>query len=208
MTFIKKREKAVYRVAKKLAKKGVVRASTFTENGLSSNDIRTLQERGEIQKIKRGFYRFKESPIESRNSSLAEASIIVPKGVICLLSSLAFHEIGTQLPGKIWMAISRNSHVPKGDVSPVKILRFSEKSFETGVEYHDVSGIKVRVYSVEKTIADCFKYRNDLGLDVALEALNDAHSENLITMDDLVACSKVNRVYSVMKPYLEGLMYG
>lgn len=208
MTFIKNRKKAVYKIARKLAKKGIVRASAFTEKGLSSHDIGMLQEKGEIQKVKRGVYRFKESPIDSHNSSLVEASIIVPKGVICLLSALSFHEVGTQLPGKVWIAISRSSHVPKGDLSPIKILRFSEKSFATGVEYHNVSGIKVPVYSIAKTIADCFKYRNDLGLDVALEALNYAHSRNLVTIDELVACSKANRVHNIMKPYLEGLMYG
>jgi predicted transcriptional regulator of viral defense system len=121
------------------------------------------------------------------------------------LSALRFHELTTQAPFEVWLAIDEKARLPKVDYPPIRIVRFSGKSLEFGIQEHRIEGVAVRVYSPAKTIADCFKYRNKIGLDVALEALRDCWQERRATTDELWAAAKVCRVANVMRPYMESL---
>jgi predicted transcriptional regulator of viral defense system len=129
----------------------------------------------------------------------------LPKGVVCLLSALRFHNLTTQAPFEIWMAIDRKARLPKVEGVPLRLVRFSGEALTEGVEHHMIEGVEVRVYSPAKTIVDCFKYRNKIGLDVALEALRECRRERRCTMDDLWRFARICRVANVMRPYMEAL---
>jgi predicted transcriptional regulator of viral defense system len=129
----------------------------------------------------------------------------VPKGVVCLLSALRYHELTTQAPFEIWLAIENKAAKPKIDYPPLRIIRFSGAALTDGIEKYVVDGVTIRVTSVEKTVADCFKYRNKIGLDVALEALREAWQAKRITSEGIWHYAKVCRVANVMRPYLESL---
>ena len=129
----------------------------------------------------------------------------MPAGVACLLTALQFHDIGTQLPSRVWLAVERKAWKPRITDLPVRIVRFSAEAFTEGVERHKLEGVTVRVYSAPKTIADCFKYRNKIGLDVAVEALRDCLSQHKCTYDDLWRFAKICRVANVMRPYMEAI---
>jgi predicted transcriptional regulator of viral defense system len=136
---------------------------------------------------------------------LAEVACRVPKGIICLLSALRFHTLTTQAPFEVWLAIENKAVAPKLNYPPLRIVRFSGTAFTDGVETHVVDGVTIRVTSVAKTVADCFKYRNKIGLDVALEALREAWHEKRMSSDEIWHYAKVCRVANVMRPYLESL---
>jgi predicted transcriptional regulator of viral defense system len=142
----------------------------------------------------------------TEHHSLAEASKRVPHGVVCLLSALSYHEIGTQNPYQGWMAIGRTARMPKTDGVAVRVFRFSGPALEYGVEEHEIEGVIVRVYNPAKTVADCFKYRNKIGLDVALEALRDCWRHRKATMGQIREAAEVCRVATVMRPYMESLV--
>lgn len=127
----------------------------------------------------------------------------MPHGVICLLSALSFHEIGTQVPAEVWMAIDRRARRPVVQYPPMRFVRFSGAALSEGVETHSLEGQAVRVYSAAKTVADAFKYRNKIGLDVALEALRDGWAARRFTMDEVEHYARICRVERVMRPYLE-----
>jgi predicted transcriptional regulator of viral defense system len=130
----------------------------------------------------------------------------VPDGVVCLISALSFHEIGTQLPPHIWLAVDRRARSPKMRYPALRVVKFSEKAFTAGIEIHDIEGQPVKIYGVAKTLADLFKYRNKIGLDVALEALREAWRERRFIMDEIDRYARICRVERVMKPYLEALV--
>jgi len=139
----------------------------------------------------------------TENHSLAEACRRVPHGVICLLSALRFHDLTTQSPFQVWMAIDYKARQPRMDGLQLRVVRFSGKALTSGVEEHMIEGVEVKVYCPAKTVADCFKYRNKIGLDVAIEALRDCKQQRLCTNDDLWQYAKVCRMTKVMRPYLE-----
>jgi predicted transcriptional regulator of viral defense system len=141
----------------------------------------------------------------SENRTLAEVAKRVPGGVVCLLSALQFHGLTTQLPPQVWLALEVKARHPHEPELPIRIVRFSGQAFTTGIDTHDVEGVTVKVYNPAKTVADCFKYRNKIGLDVALEALRDCRRQGLCTFDDLWEYAKVCRQAKVMRPYLEAL---
>jgi predicted transcriptional regulator of viral defense system len=163
-----------------------------------------LVESGEIERVARGVYRLPEHPL-TENYGLAMASAVVTHGVICLLSALQFHGIGTQLPSEVWIAIDRRARRPALKYPPLRIVRYSGAALTEGVESHRIEGRTVRVYNVAKTVADCFKYRNKIGLDVALEALREARRAKQASADALWRYAKINRVANVMRPYLEAV---
>jgi len=163
-----------------------------------------LVESGEIERVARGVYRLPEHPL-TENYGLAMASAVVTHGVICLLSALQFHGIGTQLPSEVWIAIDRRARRPALKYPPLRIVRYSGAALTEGVESHRIEGQTVRVYNVAKTVADCFKYRNKIGLDVALEALREARRAKQASADALWRYAKINRVANVMRPYLEAV---
>ena len=176
----------------------------LTEVGIHRQVLTRLVSEGQIERIARGVYRLAEQPITEKHA-LAVAAAAVPQGVICLLSALQYHGIGTQLPSEVWVAIDRRAWGPKLDYPPLRIVRFTGGALTQGIERHTIEGRTVRVYGVAKTLADCFKYRNKIGLDVALEALREAWRRRRFTMDDLDRHAAVCRVQRVMRPYLEAL---
>jgi predicted transcriptional regulator of viral defense system len=159
---------------------------------------------GQLQRLGRGLYGLPSRPT-SEHATLAEVARRVPKGVICLLSALRFHNLTTQAPHEVWLAIGNKAAAPRLDYPPLRILRFSVVTLTEGVEEHMVDGVPIRVTGVAKTVADCFKYRNKIGLDVALEALRASWREKRMTSDELWRYAKLCRVANVMRPYLESL---
>ena len=153
----------------------------------------------------RGLYRAKEAPI-STNETLLEVAKRVPLGVLCLSSALRFHELTTENPFEVWLAIERGAWSPKLDYPPVRVVHFSEAAFKFGIETHSVEGGTLRVYSPAKTVADCFKFRSKIGVETAIQALRSAYREKKATMDELWRAAKVCRVVNVMRPYMESLI--
>jgi len=191
-------------VLEELGKLGVLRAKDIEACGVSREYLRRLVARGLIERVGRGLYSLPGGEV-SANRSLAEASKRVPKGVVCLLSALRFHGMTTQSPFEVWMAIDVKARRPKGDGVALRIVRFSGNALSMGIQTHPVEGVQIRVYSPAKTVADCFKYRNKIGLDVALEALREGWRERRFSMDELWRLAKICRVANVMRPYLESL---
>jgi len=181
-----------------------VTARDLAAAGIHRQVLTRLVAAGEVERIARGIYRFSEHPI-TEHHGLAVASAAVPQAVICLLSALQFHGIGTQLPGEIWIAIDRRARRPALKYPPLRVVRYSGAALTEGVESHRLEGRAVRVYGVAKTLADCFKYRNKIGVDIALEALREAWRARLFTMDELDRYAAICRVQRVMRPYLEAL---
>ncbi len=171
---------------------------------VSSRELAHYSKKDKLERIERGIYRLPNAAI-TENESLIVASLIVPKGVICLLSALRFHDLTTQNPFEVWMAIDAHSHRPKAESISLRLVHFSGSSLTEGIEIHKTASEKIKVYCVAKTIADCFKFRNKIGLDVALEALREAKEKSLFTMDELWHYAKICRVTNVMRPYLEAL---
>jgi predicted transcriptional regulator of viral defense system len=163
-----------------------------------------LRDAGAIQQVRRGYFRLANLP-ELGNPDLVAAALAVPKGVICLISALSYHGIGTQIPRVVDVAIHKDTKRPRIGYPPVRIFWFTGHSLTAGVQTHDLDGVPVRIYSPAKTVADCFKFRNKIGLDVALEALRESRRSRLATVDELLQMAKVCRVANVMRPYLEAL---
>ena len=184
---------------------GVLRPRDLAAHGIRRDYLNSLLERGLVERVGRGLYVPADSQV-TEHHSLAEASKRVPHGVVCLLSALSFHVIGTQNPHQIWVAIGRTSRMPKSDGALIRVVRFSGAALEYGVEERNIEGVPVRIYNPAKTVADCFKYRNKIGLDVALEALRDCWRQRRATMDELWQAAEVCRVARVMRPYLESLV--
>lgn len=183
---------------------GVIRVRDAIAEGMHPEYLRRLCAKGLLMKIGRGTYILSDMDF-SENIGLAQVAKRVPHAVVCLLSALLFHDIGTQLPHEVWIAIDRKAARPRMKYPPVRVMRFSGKSLSEGIEEHIIEGVTVKVYNKAKTVADCFKYRNKIGLDVALEALKDCRQRRLCSNDELWQYAKICRVSKVMKPYLEAL---
>lgn len=183
---------------------GVIRARELTREGITREHLRRLLQRGQLQRIGVGLYSLPGADI-SEHRSLAEACSRVPRGVICLLSALRFHNLTTQNPFEVWMAIPHKAWRPKGEGVRLHLMHLSGHALTSGVEEHRIEGVPVRVFTPAKTVADCFKFRNKIGLDVALEALRDYRRKHRSGMDELWHFAKVCRVTAVMRPYLEAL---
>ena len=189
----------------KLAREmGILRVRDVTSRGIHPEYLRRLCRKGLLTRTGRGLYVAADAEI-SVHHGLAQAAKRVPHGVICLLSALQFHELGTQSPFEVWMALDRRAARPRIDYPPLHIARFSGKALTQGVEEHKIDGVDVGVYGVAKTVADCFKYRNKIGLDIALEALRNCREQKKCNNDDLWRYAKICRVANVMRPYLEAI---
>lgn len=184
---------------------GIVRAKDLRERGIHPESLRRLENQGLIVRSGRGIYTLPEIDL-TENQSLVEACARVPRGIVCLLSALRFHELTTQAPFEVWLAINNKAHAPKDDILPLRIVYMSGQALTAGVEEHLIVGQPMRVYNVPKTVVDCFKYRNKIGLDVALEALRESWHSRRCTMDELWHYAKICRVANVMRPYLESLL--
>jgi predicted transcriptional regulator of viral defense system len=177
----------------------------LADAGIHRQVLTRLVAEGRIERVARGVYRSAEQPI-TEHHGLALAAVAVPHGVVCLLSALQFHGIGTQLPNEVWIALDRRAWRPVLRYPPLRVVRFTGAALTQGVEHHAIEGRPVKIYGVAKTIADCFKYRNKIGLDVALEALGDAWRARRFKLDELDRYATICRVQRVLQPYLEALL--
>ena len=192
------------RVLELALRAGVLRPRDLDAEGIPREHLCRLLDEGSLERTGRGLYVVAGSK-PTPNHTLAEVCKRVPHGVVCLLSALQFHQLTTQAPFDVWLAIDEKARLPKVDYPPIRVVRFSGRALEFGVEDHRIERVTVRVYCPAKTIADCFKYRNKIGLDVALEALRDCWKKRCATMDVILAAAKVCRVANVMRPYMESL---
>lgn len=186
------------------AERGLIRPRDLTERGLPTVALTRLVRQGRLQRVGRGLYALPDRPVSEHNA-LAEVAHKHPQAIVCLLSALRFHDLTTQSPFEVWLAIPNKARAPKMDYPPLRIVRFSGEALNVGVEDHVIDGVPVRVTSVARTVADCFKFRNKIGLDVALEALQEAWRAKRVSMDELWQYATLCRVTNVMRPYMESL---
>ena len=186
------------------SKRQVITAADAAQLGVPRTYLSRLARRGQLEKIARGLYTSPEFST-SEHASLVEASYQVPRGVLCLLSALRFYNLTTQSPREVWMAIGHKAWAPKISSPPIRLVRMSAPALHFGVSEHQESGATLRVFSPAKTVADCFKFRHKIGLDVAIEALKESRRLKKASIDELWAAAKVCRVGNVIRPYLESL---
>ena len=186
------------------AERGLIRPRDLTERGLPTVALTRLVRHGRLQRVGRGLYSLPDRPVSEHNA-LAEVARKHPQAIVCLLSALRFHDLTTQSPFEVWLAIPNKARAPKMDYPPLRIVRFSGAALTDGVEEYAIDGVPVRVTSVARTVADCFKFRNKIGLDVALEALQEAWRAKRVSMDELWRCATLCRVANVIRPYMESL---
>jgi predicted transcriptional regulator of viral defense system len=191
-------------VARMVRKAGVFRPRDLDRVAIPREYLRQAKDRGLVRQVGRGLYVADGSRV-TEHHTLVEAAKRVPRGVICLLSALRFHGLTTQSPREVWIAIAHNARRPRADYPLMRVVHFSGKALSYGIEEKKLEGVAVRVFGPAKTVADCFKYRNKIGLDVALEALRDCYRQRKATMDELFMAAKVCRVARVIQPYLESL---
>lgn len=184
---------------------GILRASKAIELGVPKHILYEMVKTGELLREAQGIYRLSESEPPG-NPDLVQISLRVPRAVICLISALYFHELTTQIPHQVYFALPRDVKTPKVQYPPIKAFHFSKASYTAGVEEHTLDGVRVKIYSKEKTIADCFKFREKVGVNIALEALRDYMKQPRPNLQLVMKYAKVNRVEKVMKPYLESLI--
>ncbi|MHB1515790.1 MAG: type IV toxin-antitoxin system AbiEi family antitoxin domain-containing protein [Acidiferrobacteraceae bacterium] len=183
---------------------GMLRVRDLTARGLHPEYLRRLCDQGLLTRVSCGLYMAADAEV-SVHHGLAQASKRVPRGVICLLSALQFHELGTQSPFEVWLALDRRAARPRMAYPPLRIVRFSGPALTEGIEAHQIEGVRVQVTGPAKTVADCFKYRHKIGLDVALEALKECRAQRQCSPDALWRYAKICRVANVMRPYLEAV---
>jgi predicted transcriptional regulator of viral defense system len=182
----------------------LLRARDLAAHGLPTMALSRLVAAGRLERIARGVYSLPGRSL-SEHRSLAEVALRVPQGIVCLLSALRVHGIGTQAPFEVWIAIPHNSPTPRLDRPALRAIRMSGPALSEGIEPMQIDGVNVPVFNLAKTVADCFKYRNKIGLDVALEALRDGWAQRKVTVDALWHYATINRVANVMRPYLESV---
>jgi predicted transcriptional regulator of viral defense system len=181
---------------------GLVRSSDLTARRIPRATLMRLVRAGRLKQVARGVYALPDQPL-SRQHPLAEVAARSSRGVFCLLTALRFHGIRIPSPDAIWLAIPNKARAPRSAHPPLRVVRFSGAALAEGVEQHVIDGVAIRVYSVAKTVADCFKFRNQVGLEVALEALRRSRRRGLATTEDLRRYARICRVTEVMRPYLD-----
>lgn len=184
---------------------GLIRPRDIEAAGIHREYLLRLYRNGDLVRVGRGLYALPGTQT-SESLSLAEVAKRVPNAVVCLISALEFHQLTTQIAHCVWIAIENKRWEPRFEYPPLEIFRFSGKAFSFDVEKHEVDRVTVKIYSPAKTVADCFKFRNKIGLDVALEALRETWRNRKATMDELWEAAKVDRVANVMRPYLEAVI--
>ncbi len=184
---------------------GVVHFSVILKAGFHPDSLIALEKEGKVEKIARGLYRLTNYTPGS-HPDLVTVSLQAPRGVICLLSSLSFYEATSEIPKYVDIAIPRGTHANRIKYPPVRFYRFAPKAWKSGIEEHEIEGHKVRVYNLAKTIADCFKFRNKIGMDVARDALKVAVTEKGIKTKEIMQYAKICRVDNIIKPILEAML--
>ena len=187
-----------------LQDRGIVRLSEFKAAGVTAATVNRMLERGEVIRLCRGLYQLPDAPLDA-NHSLAEAAKRVPKGVVCLVSSLAFHGLTDQLPRAVWMAIGTKDWAPKEGTPPIRIVRFTEALLKDDVITVRIEGVPVKIFGVAKTIADCFRHRRTVGQAVALEGLQEALRQRKATPAEIARHAERGGASTVIRPYLEAL---
>ncbi|SHG64558.1 Transcriptional regulator, AbiEi antitoxin, Type IV TA system [Fodinibius roseus] len=186
---------------------GILRTSEALDEGIYRRTLYHMEEKGFLTKLERGVYKLSDTDMLS-NPDLAIVAKKIPKAKLCLVSALDFHEMTTEIPHKVHIALPRTSRDPKLDHPPIKVYRFSGDSLTEGIEKHKVDGAEIQVYNPAKTIADCFKFRNKIGLDIAMEALAQGIEQGKASYSDIMKYAKICRVKTVIKPYLEAIAHG
>jgi predicted transcriptional regulator of viral defense system len=202
-----KRNIAVERQKRLIAvvrKKGIIRSAEVEKAGISRVYLRRLVAKGELESVGRGLYAL-PGTLKSESRQLAEVAARIPQGVICLLSALQFHGLTTQMPHEMWIAIKSPGWRPRLEYPAIRVVWLSGKSFNTSIEEHKIEKVPVKVYGPAKTVADCFKFRNKIGIDVCVEALREVRRKKLATIDDLWKAAQVNRITNIIRPYLEAI---
>jgi len=187
------------------ANNGILRASKAIELGVPKHILYEMVRTGELVREAQGIYRLSETPMPGY-PDLVNLSLRVPRAVFCLISALYFHELTTQIPYDVYFALPRDVKTPKISYPPIRVFHFSQEAYQAGIVEHDLDGVKVRIYDREKTIADCFKFRQQVGIDIALEAIKDYLRQPKVNVSLLMKYARINRVEKVMRPYLEALV--
>ena len=190
------------RAIERLETGGIVRLRDLAADGISAETVARLVREGLAIRQARGLYQAADAPIDARHM-LAEAATLAPKAVICLSSALQFHNLTLQRPSAVWMAIDRTGWKPTASYPPMRFVRFSRPLLTEGVERHHIEGVQVAVFDPAKSVADCFRYRNKTGLDLALEGLREGLQRRAFTIDQLANYASHARVWTVMRPYVE-----
>jgi predicted transcriptional regulator of viral defense system len=196
--------KPIERTMQYVRRKRIVRPRDLEALGISREYLLRLHRQGKLIRTGRGIYTLPDAAVTERHS-YAEVAKRVPEAVLCLLSALAFHEFTTQSPAAVWIALGKGARKPAILSPSIRVVRLTEPSLSEGVEKHTVEGVPVRVYSAAKTVADCFKFRNKIGLDIAIEALKDCLRQKKATINDIYRYAKICRVSNVIRPYMESL---
>lgn len=186
-------------------KNKVMHSSEIFEQGIQPRTLYQMRDEGLVIQEGRGLYRLANEQIWS-DPDLAVVSLRIPKGVFCLISALYFHRLTTQIPHEVYMALPKDSEKPRIQYPPTRFFWISPESFKAGIEKHIIDNVEVKVYSVAKTIADCFKFRNKIGMDVALEALREGLNQKRCTPEQILRFARTNRVERIMLPYMEALI--
>lgn len=184
---------------------GVLSTAAALRLGIHPRTLYALRDQGELERLGRGFYRLADLP-PLGDPDLVTVALKVPKGVVCLISALAFHELTTQIPHVVDLALPRGAERPRLDYPPLRLFWFGPAAYHEGIQQHARDGISVRIYSPEKTLADCFKYRQKLGLEAAIEALRRYRERGRPDISALLHAARADRVERVMRPYLEALL--
>jgi len=194
------------RLLRLAGKQAILRARDVARQGIHTSTLTRMVRSGVLEKVGPGRYRLSKSPRTTEHHDLVLATTAVPRSVVCLTSALRFHDIGTQLPADVWLAVPRGTRVPRISTPPLRVVNVSTAVFDLGIEKHRIEGQVVRIYSLARTVADCFRFRNKVGLDVALEALTEAWRSKRLKLDELNRIAKKLRVHRVMQPYLEAVV--
>ena len=181
---------------------GIARVRDLTARGLHPEHLRRLVKKGHLDRLNRGVYALAEREV-SEHHSLVQVAVRAPRSIVCLLSALQFHEFTTQMPREVWIAIEQRERTPAIQSPSIQVVRFSGRAFSEGWTEHKIEQVPVRVFDPAKTVADCFKFRNTVGMEVAMEALRDCLRDRRATVDELLYFARVCRVERVMRPYLE-----
>ena len=196
--------KPIERAMQYVRRKGIVRPRDLEALGITREYLLRHYRQGKLSRTGRGIYTLPDAAVTGRHS-YAEVAKRVPEAVLCLLSALTFHELTTQSPAAVWIALGKGARKPAILSPSLRVVRLTEPSLSEGVEKHTVEGVPVRVYSAAKTVADCFKFRNKIGLDIAIEALKDCLRQKKATINDIYRYAKICRVSNVIRPYMESL---
>lgn len=192
------------RVLDLAGRQSVIRPKELDGLGIPRNYLGRLTNAGKLEKVGRGLYSSPKAQV-TEHRTLLEVCKKVPHAVVCLSSALRFHELTTENPFEVWIALKRGAWAPRGAYPPIRVVRFSSRSLSFGVAEYSVEGGRVRVYTPAKTVADCFKFRSKVGTELAIQALRECFREKKASMDELWAAAKVCRVANVMRPYMESL---